>query len=343
MQVKKLFGVGCLVALASFSVLVACSSSDTSSTPPSSSAGESVTVRITAAQGGTVADKSGKVSLAIPAGALAEDTDISLKVGAQANGSAGDVYDFGPDGLKFLKPATLTLKGDGITVPADKTAAIGLLEGTTFTKVEGSTFANGVATAPVMHFTKYAIILIGNDVVLQPPSSCTDAAAKFTNCGGDPTGTWKFSDYCIDPKVLGQLKPTDCTDWVASIEVDTTQTVTFSGGATSGTVTTSDGTVTSKIITDFSKSCYGDAGASVVCADLSKPTNTPPTTCTDSATAGKCHCEQIETKQATGNTKAFPDPDPTNKSEYCVQGSTMTVREFKAGAPTGTIFILAKQ
>lgn len=328
-----------MMATAGLFALAACSSDSSSATTPTSSAGEKITVRITAAQGGTVADKSGKVSLAIPPGALAADTDISLAIGAQANGSAGDVYEFGPDGLQFLKPATLTLKGDGITVPEGKTAAIGLLEGTAFKKLEGSAFANGVATAPVMHFTKYAIILIGNDIVLQPPSSCTDVGAKFTNCGGDPTGTWKFTDYCLDPKVLGQLKPSGCTDWVASIEVDTTQTVTFAGG----TVTTSNGTATSTIISDFSKSCYGDAGSSVVCSDLSKPSNTPPVTCVDSATAGKCHCTQVETKQQTGSTNPFPDPDPTKNSEYCVQGNTLTVREIKNSAPTGTYFILTKQ
>ncbi len=287
--------------------------------------------------GRTVSDKSGKATLVIPPGALAADTDISLAVAPAANGSAGDVYDFGPDGLQFLKPATLSLKGDGITLAQGQVAAIGLLEGTAFKKLEGSTFANGVATASVMHFTKYAIIIVDGQIVLQPPSSCTDVAAKFTNCGGDPTGTWKFLDFCVDAKVLDALKPGGCTGWVASIDVSTTQTVTFAGGATSGTVTTSDGMSTSIITTDFPSSCLSDGG-SVTCSSLGDA----KTVCTDSATAGNCHCVQTDTKAVTGKSNPFPDPDPASKGEYCVQGNVLTSREFKSGMPTGTYFILQK-
>lgn len=341
MKTRKLFGVAFLIAASGVCALVACSS-DTPSTAASSSAGETVTVHVSAAAGGTVSDKSGKVTLAIPAGALAKDTDISLAIGAAANGSAGDVYDFGPDGLQFLKPVTLTVKGDGITVPEGKTAAIGLLAGSTFTKVEGSTFANGVATAPVMHFTKYAVIIVDGNVILQPPSQCTDVISKFTNCGGDPTGTWAFTDFCVEQKILDTLKQPGCDGAVGTIEVSSTQTVTFSGGATSGTVTSSNGTITTVIVGEIPKTCLSDAGT-VACADMSKPTNTPPNVCTESTTAGNCHCEQTETKQQVGSTNPFPDSDPAKRSEYCVTGNTLVAREFKNSAPTGTFFVLTKQ
>lgn len=337
MNTRRFVAAVCLFAVTSVSALVACSSDDsTSSVTPSATngTGESVVTHISAAQGGVVTDKSGKATLAIPPGALAADTDITLAVAAAANGSAGDIYDFGPEGLQFLKPATLTLKGDGITVPEGKTAAVGLFDGTAFKKIEGSAFSAGVATAPVTHFSKYAIVIVDGNIVLAPPASCAEAKAKFTNCGGDPTGTWKFLEYCIDPKVLDQMKPGDCTDWSASIDISTTQTITF----TDTTVTVSDGVSTSVITTDFAVSCMVPDASAVQCTSLSDD----KTTCTDGATAGKCHCEQTETKNVTGQTKPI-DTDPASKGEYCVQGDLLTVREFKDGTATGTLFVLKRQ
>jgi hypothetical protein len=314
--------------------LVACSSDSTTSSSGGTTSG-TVTVHVTAAGGGTVSDPSGKATLAIPPGALAADTDITLATSAAANGSAGDVLDFGPDGLQFLKPATLTIKADGVTVPDGKSVSVAILGGTTWTPLTGSTFANGVATADVMHFTKYSIIIVDGKIVIQPPASCDAAQAGFTNCGGDVSGTWKFLDYCIDPKIADSLKPAGCSGATATIEVTNTQTITFSGG-TSGTVTTSDGTSTSTITTEVPTTCLSDGGVGVVCANLSDT----KTTCTDSATQGNCHCVQTEVKAQTGSSNTFPDP--ANPSEYCVQGNLLTVKESKNGVATGNLFVLQK-
>ena len=94
-------------------------------------------------------------------------------------------------------------------------------------------------------------------------------------------------------------------------------------------MTTSNGTVSTVIISDVPKTCYGDAGASIVCSDLSKPSNSPPNVCTDSTTAGSCHCEQTETRQQVGSTNPFPDPDPTKRGEYCITGNKLVVKEIK--------------
>jgi hypothetical protein len=335
MKTGKIVATALFLVGAGVTALVACSS-DTTSTPPTTTTNSAtVTVHVTAAAGGTVSDPSGKATLAIPAGALAADTDITLATSAAANGSAGDVLDFGPDGLQFLKPATLTIKADGVTVPDGKSVSVAILGGTTWTPLTGSTFANGVATADVMHFTKYSIIIVDGKVVIQPPASCDAAQAGFTNCGGDVSGTWKFLDYCVDPKVADSLKPVGCSGATATIEVTNTQTITFSGG-TSGTVTTSDGTATTTITTEVPTTCLSDGGVGVVCANLSDT----KTTCTDSATQGNCHCVQTDVKAQTGNTTTFPDP--ANPSEYCVQGNLLTVRESKNGVATGNLFVLQK-
>src|SRR5436190_16014555 len=67
---------------------------------------------ITAKSGGTI--ESSGATLDIPAGALSEDTEITLGTIAKsdlpdAKNVASKGYDFGPDGTKFKKPVALTI------------------------------------------------------------------------------------------------------------------------------------------------------------------------------------------------------------------------------------------
>lgn len=72
---------------------------------------DSVTKSLSAAAGGTVVSASGGLTLTIPAGALEKDTTVTVEETAPGEGVAvGPVYKLGPEGLKFLKPATLTLR-----------------------------------------------------------------------------------------------------------------------------------------------------------------------------------------------------------------------------------------
>lgn len=74
-------------------------------------AGAPATQTISAAQGGTVKAPSGKATLTVPAGALAADTQVSIRELPQEAGLAiAPVYDIQPDGLEFSKPATLTIQ-----------------------------------------------------------------------------------------------------------------------------------------------------------------------------------------------------------------------------------------
>ena len=157
MQINRLFVLGVLVVSAlGGTAVVACSSDDPSSSSSSSSSsgssgqtGDTVTVRVSAAAGGSVADKDGKAKLDIPAGALEKDTDITLKLTEKSGNAVIEIADFGPDGLKFLKPATLEFKADSSLATAGKSLAVAMEEGGTFKALTGSTYANGVAKAPV--------------------------------------------------------------------------------------------------------------------------------------------------------------------------------------------------
>lgn len=80
------------------------------------------------AEGGTIASRDGAVVLTIPAGALSSATEITIeKIDPEDLGAEWDdyrdridaVYEFGPDGLTFAAPATVTFDAAPIGVVAD--------------------------------------------------------------------------------------------------------------------------------------------------------------------------------------------------------------------------------
>jgi hypothetical protein len=149
-----------------------------------SDAGSPEATLISAAQGGVVADSSGDITLTIPAGALATDTEITLKVVPKYAEALVAVGQFGPDGLVFAKPATLAIKAASTLVPAGHTLVIGLDEGGTFTPVPGSTSQDNVVSAPIEHFSSYSL-MAGNE---QPTLRC-DNSVQLSLVPADPGTT----------------------------------------------------------------------------------------------------------------------------------------------------------
>ncbi len=70
---------------------------------------DTVTQTISAQDGGSIDSSDGQMTLTIPAGALDEDTEISITPVETDNGT---VYEFQPDGLVFNEPATATFEVD---------------------------------------------------------------------------------------------------------------------------------------------------------------------------------------------------------------------------------------
>jgi hypothetical protein len=61
--------------------------------------------------GGSISSEDGRFTVAIPAGALATDVAISMQPITNTNGTGkGDGYRMLPDGQKFAKPVTMTIK-----------------------------------------------------------------------------------------------------------------------------------------------------------------------------------------------------------------------------------------
>ena len=335
-------------------VIVACSSDSSpgggttppATTPPSTT---TTTVHVSAAAGGTVADPAGKTTLVIPPGALAADTDITLALAPAANGSVVEVSEFGPDGLVFSKPVTLSIKADAALATAGKSLALALLDNGAFKAIDGSTYAAGAATGSIMHFSKYSVILVDGKAILQPPKNCVDALANFKACGGDAKGTWTFADFCLPAGAIGAdpFKGT-CPEFSATADVTQTNEITIDAT----TITTSDGNTITTTVLNLPLKCVnsdGDGGTVdggvADCAGVQTQLNKDPAkaqyTCVDNG-AAICACTVTETKPNPGDVQTYTTSgnmltttDSAGKAdtpvEYCVNGNLLSVRGTKGG------------
>jgi hypothetical protein len=154
-MIRNRFAAGLILLATSWTV--ACSSDDNSGPATSTPS----TTRITAAAGGTVTDPRRNTSLVIPPGALAKDTDITLTILPKSGNAVVEISEFGPDGLTFLKPATLSIKAAASLAPVGQSLILGVKEGGEFKALPGSSYANGVGTGPLTHFSQYSFFLGG--------------------------------------------------------------------------------------------------------------------------------------------------------------------------------------
>ena len=123
-------------------------------------AGPPSTEVVTAADGGTVETEGGKAKVEIPAGALAEDTEISIEPAGtsgqpEADHLVSNVFELGPDGTTFSSPVTITLAVTG-EVPSGSTPVLATLKDGAWEAVFGSTYADKAVHGEVTHFSSFA-------------------------------------------------------------------------------------------------------------------------------------------------------------------------------------------
>lgn len=178
-----------------------------------------------------------------------------------------------------------------------------------------------------------------NNAALIRSSSCT---SDFTACGGDPAGTWKPAELCVDGDLTAE-----CNASMSEFSSDCSHACTSASLAMSGSITYEPGgNFTSNGITQLEQrysvtaACYAAAGDG---SSLS------PTSCEKyqqslKGTAGSASCTYesatcncVSTKQSsvtpgtyqvTGNTIV---EGSGNTIEFCVTGSTMMQRELLGG------------
>ncbi len=158
------------------------------------------------AAGGAVTSSSGAVKLDVPAGALHDSQQISvtpLSTAAPPGFTAqSPIYKFGPDGLVFDKPITVSI---AFTATA-KTPAIFWSNASGGYDQMPTTVANGVAQAQVAHFSSGFV---------------GDAAASNDNPGGDnPGGDTPSSSKALTAfGILGVDGSADISDGAVSFTV----------------------------------------------------------------------------------------------------------------------------
>ncbi|HEY0528343.1 MAG TPA: Ig-like domain-containing protein, partial [Gemmatimonadaceae bacterium] len=123
---------------------------------------------IVSSTGATLSLASGTVEIEVPPSAVGADTKIwvspSTDFAADKRVVKGTAFDFGPPGIVFAKPLGVRIKFDPASLPAgtEKSALrLHLSTSTGWQAVEGSAIdmTNNVVTAPVSHFSTYAIVL----------------------------------------------------------------------------------------------------------------------------------------------------------------------------------------
>ena len=294
--------VGTMPAIAS------CSSSDSGA---AAAAAQPVVIsqKVTAKDGGTVSGPG--VSLAIPPGALAADTTITITITAASGApgaasiAAASVFDFGPDGTTFTTGVPLTLDFDAASAPSGATPAIAFLKNGAWQKLDAGTVAGGKITASTTHFTPFTVVWSGGQ---QQAGGCS--ALEFTPCGGDLTGTWSFTAGCVDLSPT-QADPTGgkCPSATASATVDFTGTVTFGSDGRYSVDTTQSASITFEV----PKSCL-PSGASCTSVDAS-------------ATDKGSTCELVQSQPSKTSTEA--GTYTTTSTQFT------TVQDGDAGAGTG--------
>jgi hypothetical protein len=115
--------------------------------------------------GGVIRTADGKLSLTIPAGALSQPTTISLQpIENKAFLGIGSAYEFSPDGLKFAKPAQLTVKYEAGSLGGTSPEAIGIAFQDAKHAWQGKpakvNSGEGTFTASVPHFSSWAFLSI---------------------------------------------------------------------------------------------------------------------------------------------------------------------------------------
>jgi hypothetical protein len=301
---------------------------------------------ISASKGGEVATEG--ASLDIPAGALGEDTEVTVEVVekdglADEENIASDVYDFGPDGTTFEKPVTLTIDFDASATPDGMTAVMAFLDGDAWEPLADSEVSGDMVTATTTHFTLFAIVWTA-DGGMQTEGMCEDT---FEPCGGDIVGDWEISLGCITfpPALLGGATDgplENCMGASVVADADITGTVTFGadGMFSAETEFTSDVTIT------LPKSCL-PMGAT--CMDVFDNAEMPGTDTGDA-------CEQkmlssnpdmgmgtYEVDEAKGTLTMTQDGMTDPPAGYCVSadGKTLTVHMEAASEEDPEILFVA--
>lgn len=159
----------------------------------------------------------------------------------------------------------------------------------------------------------------------------------FTPCGGEPEGTWRVEDTCVEV-TLGDL-PAGCENIIQGFDIDMQGTYALSGGTVTTNITTN-----SELTLSIDDTCArAFAMSELITAELACPLleaeaddDDPTTTMTCDFNGTVCVCVQTQTpmaQQATdtytvsGNQLVNSDGEAT---DFCVEGDTLLLQSGQA-------------
>ena len=139
-----------------------------------------VTASITPVAGGTLSDSG--VTLSVPPGAVDENTEITLTVTSSAE-TVSDVFAFGPSGVGFTVPATLSVSTFGLTPGSGKTLALATQVDGVWNELAASAEGSALETS-ITSLGSFAVIEV-DGVESECDATCMaqSGAVCCTECG----------------------------------------------------------------------------------------------------------------------------------------------------------------
>lgn len=316
---------------------LACSGSDDAETE--GEGGGEVSKNISAEDGGSIEDASGKATLDIPAGSLSADTELTVITMESDGETESSIFDFGPDGTEFDPAATLSISFSK-EVPEGKKAVLATYVDGAWEEIPGSSLKDGKVSGSVDHFSKFSVIFVNGSLVAV--SECVEIYDAFEACGGDLTGEYTFGDFCFDTATLGQAPEgfEECDGAASAFEVTADRALTV----TASDMEFSAGSMTVDVNLTLPLSCLGGA----TCDDLSADGELSCTTEGEACECGQSSVEEevAETKPYTtdGNTLTIENEDgSTDTGEYCVKGDIVEVKIFGTDGDPDIVYTMIKQ
>jgi hypothetical protein len=309
-------------------------------TPEPSNASEDVT----ATEGGEVSLDDG-AGVDIPAGALSDDTEISIESSEPDDSLPafdsiqGLAYEFGPDGTTFDMPVELKLPLVG-TPGADEEAVVSWLNTDTNKWEDLETTTSGdTVTAETTHFTLFVVRFVGVEA--------GDFDCAFEACeGGSIVGTWNIQGACVDTEGFENPFEATCPEATVDIASDLSGSVTFNQDGTFSSSITNGGTFNFSLPASCSLQLAQDMD--IPCQDAfgSDADDDDMVTCTGTTAEG-CDCTQIsegETNTGAGTytvngssfTTVEEDEGDEGGGELCITGDTLKVSQVEGGGDGGT-------
>jgi hypothetical protein len=339
----RVFRLARALALVAAVAGAAACNNDTEAAREGAPASDPVEKAITAAKGGTV--RTGGARIEIPAGALDENTKITIEV-LEREGLpelervASKVFDFGPDGTEFAQPVTLAIDFDPGRTPKKMRAVLAYLDGDDWQLLADSEVAGNSVVASTTHFTAFAVLFAPEQEAAE--DSCE--VASFEPCGGDLIGTWEYQLGCLTlpDNVLsaGGDAFAMCDAASASATIELSGTIAFAEDGSYEIDQLVEATLTKRL----PKGCLEDG---VECDSLSSEQ-------AGEATDEGEHCQLVQSSSTdnadkgsyvvaddTFTTTSEGSETPASAVEYCVDGDTLTAKASMG--ETQTLIFQAKR